>query len=104
MAWGFEAHKFIAEQMIVLLPAEIRPIFEKRKPYIIERSVDPDLWRNIFPEEDPHHFLDLDFFGKYPVSRAAAENDRAVQRWGRQPSRDRGCCRGGGRDLRQAAA
>ena len=82
-AWGFEAHKFIAEQMIALLPAEIRPLFEQRKAYVIERAVDPDLWRNIFEQEAPNHFVDLDHFGKYPFPDLPREYDRAVQQWGR---------------------
>lgn len=90
LAWGFEAHKFIAERMIALLPAEIRPIFEKRKAYIVERSVDPDLWRNIFPEEDPNHFVDLDFFGKYPFDELPREYDRALQTWGREIIHEQG--------------
>ena len=28
-AWGFEAHKYILERAISLLPPEIRPFFEK---------------------------------------------------------------------------
>ena len=82
-AWGFEAHKFIAERMIALLPAQIRPLFERRKAYIIERSVDPDLWRNVFPEEALNHFVDLDYFGTYPYPELPHELDRAIQKWGR---------------------
>jgi hypothetical protein len=89
-AWGFEAHKFIAERMIALLPAEIRPIFEVRKAYIIERSVDPDMWRNIFEEEAPNHFVDLDYFGKYPYPELPREYDRAVQKWGRAVIHEQG--------------
>lgn len=83
-AWGFEAHKFIADRMIALLPPEIRPLFEQRRAYIVERSVDPDLWRNIFPEEEPNHFVDLDHFGKYPFAELPREYDRAIQKWGRE--------------------
>jgi hypothetical protein len=82
-AWGFAAHRFIAEQMIGLLPVEIRPLFEHRKAYVIERAVDPDLWRNIFKHEASNHFVDLDYFGQYPFSDLPREYDRAVQRWGR---------------------
>jgi hypothetical protein len=89
-AWGFDAHKFIAEQMIALLPAQIRPLFERRKAYIVERSVDPDLWRNIFPEEDPNHFVDLDFFGVYPYTELPHEYDRAVQKHGREVIHEQG--------------
>ena len=60
-AWGFEAHKFIVDRMIALLPAELRPLFEKRRAFIVERAIDPDLWRNVgWDEEPPNHFLDLD--------------------------------------------
>jgi hypothetical protein len=89
-AWGFEAHKFIAEQMIALLPPEIRPLFEQRRAMVVERSVDPDMWRNIFPEEAPNHFVDLDYFGKYPFSELPREYDRAVQKWGRETIHEQG--------------
>lgn len=84
-AWGFEAHKYIAEHFIALLPAELRPLFEKRKTFIIERSIDPDLWRNVgWEEEAPNHFVDLDYFGKYPFNELPREYDRAVQKYGRE--------------------
>jgi hypothetical protein len=89
-AWGFDAHRFIAEQMIALLPAEIRPLFEKRKAVVSERAVDPDLWRNIFPEEAPNHFVDLDYYGKYPYPELPREYDRAVQKWGREVVHEQG--------------
>ena len=83
-AWGFEAHRFIADQMIALLPTDIRPIFEQRRATIVERAVDPDLWRNVFVEEAPNHFVDMDYFGKYPFDALPREYDRAVERWGRE--------------------
>ena len=90
LAWGFEAHKFIAERMIALLPAEIRPLFEQRKAYVVERAVDPDLWRNIFEQEASNHFVDLDHFGTYPFSDLPREYDRAVRRWGRNVIHEQG--------------
>jgi hypothetical protein len=89
-AWGFEAHRFIAERMIALLPAEIRPLFEERRGDIVQRAVDPDLWRNIFPEEASNHFVDLDYFGQYPFSELPRDYDRAVQRWGRDVVHEQG--------------
>lgn len=83
-AWGFDAHKFIADRMIALLPPEIRPLFEQRRAMIVERSVDPDMWRNIFPDEAPNHFVDLDYFGTYPYPDLPREYDHAIQRWGRE--------------------
>src|ERR671924_699089 len=84
-AWGFEAHKTIAEHFIALLPSELRPLFERRKAFIVERSVDPDLWRTVgFEEEPPNHFADLDYFGKYPFTELPHDYDRAVQKFGRE--------------------
>jgi hypothetical protein len=90
-AWGFEAHKVIAEHFIVLLPPELKPLFERRKAYIIERSIDPDLWRTVgWEAEPPHHFVDLDFYGKYPFKELPHEYDRAVQKFGRDVVHEQG--------------
>ena len=72
-AWGFEVHKYIMERAIPLLPAEIRPFFEKYKVTIVEHAVDPDLWRTAgWLEEPPRHFVDMDAYGAYPVQGSAA--------------------------------
>ncbi len=90
-AWGFDAHKFIAEQMIALLPPELQPLFQHRKTYIVERSIDPDLWRTVgWDAEDPHHFLDMDYFGKYPFDDLPREYDRAVQKYGKNVIHEQG--------------
>lgn len=84
-AWGFPAHKHIADRMIGLLPAELRPAFEARRAFIVERAIDPDLWRNVgWAAEPPNHFLDLDFdaYGAYPFEALPREYDRAVQKFG----------------------
>ena len=84
--WGFEGHKFIADRMIELLPAELKPLFEKRRTFIIEHTIDPDLWRTVgWLDEPPNHFLDLDIeeFGPYPFDKLPREYDRAVQKFGK---------------------
>jgi hypothetical protein len=86
-AWGFDAHRFITERAIALLPDELRPLFEQRRAFIVERSVDPDLWRNAgFDQEPPNHFLDLDYqgYGPYPFDGLPREYDLAVQKFGRE--------------------
>jgi hypothetical protein len=90
-AWGFDAHKTIAEHFIALLPADLKPLFVERKAYIIERSVDPDLWRTVgWEAEPPNHFLDLDFYGRYPFVELPHEYDRAVQKFGAQVVAEQG--------------
>jgi len=90
-AWGFEAHKLIADRFISLLPPELRPLFEHRRAFIVERSVDPDLWRTVgFEAEPPNHFVDLDYYGKYPFSELPRDYDRAVQKFGREVIQEQG--------------
>jgi hypothetical protein len=85
-AWGFEAHKFIADRMIALLPAELRPLFEKRRAFIVERAIDPDLWRTVgWEDEPPNHFVDIDHerFGPYPFEGLPRDYSAAVQKFGK---------------------
>jgi len=85
-AWGFEAHRFIVDRMIALLPAELRPLFEQRRAFIVERAIDPDLWRTVgWDEESPNHFLDFDHeaFGPYPFDGLPRDYADAVQKFGK---------------------
>jgi len=87
MGWGFNAHKFIADRMIALLPAELRPLFEQRRAFIVERAIDPDLWRTVgWEQEPPNHFLDIDHeaFGPYPFAALPRDYSAAVQKFGRE--------------------
>jgi hypothetical protein len=84
-AWGLEAHKFIVSQAIDLLPGEIRPFFEANRAFIVERAIDPDLWRNAgFAEEPPNHFLDLDAYGPYPFKNLPRDYDAALKKFGKE--------------------
>lgn len=90
-AWGLEAHKFITERMIALLPAELRPLFDEKKAYLLERCIDPDMWRVVgWETEDPNHFVDLDYFGAYPFTELPREYDRAIQKYGREVIHEQG--------------
>lgn len=82
-AWGFEAHKFIADRVIALLPPGLRELFERQRVAFVEHSIDPDLWRNVgFEEEPPRHFLDLDAYGAAPFTELPRAYDEAVAKFG----------------------
>ena len=82
-AWGFEAHKFIMARAIPLLPKEIRPFFEANRAFIVERSIDPDLWRTAgWEAESPRHFVDMDAYGPYPFKDLPRDYDEAVKKFG----------------------
>ncbi len=82
-AWGFEAHKYIADRVIALLPPGLRELFEQQRVAFVEHSIDPDLWRNVgFDEEPSRHFLDLDAYGAAPFEALPRSYDEAVARYG----------------------
>ena len=104
-AWGFEAHKYIVEKAIALLPPEIRPFFERHRVTIAEHSIDPDLWRTVGweAEEGPRHFVDLDAYGPFPfkaLPRDLRRGGQAVRSRLRQEERPAAVARPG--DAREA--
>ena len=85
LGWGLDTHRYITERAIRLLPASIRPFFEKYQAFVVEHSVDPDLWRSVgFTEELPRHFLDLDAYGTYPFLELPRDYNAAVKKFGRE--------------------
>jgi hypothetical protein len=83
-AWGFEAHKYILDRAIALLPPEIRPFFEKYRTSIVEHAIDPDLWRTAgWEDESPRHFVDMDAYGPSPFTELPHDFDEAVKKYGR---------------------
>jgi len=84
-AWSLELHREITGRAIVLLPQEMAPLFDTHRDYLVEHSIDPDLWRNAgFTEEPPRHFLDLDAYGDYPFADLPRDFDEAVAKFGRE--------------------
>jgi hypothetical protein len=82
-AWGFEAHKFIADRVIALLPPGLRELFERQRTTFVEHSIDPDLWRNVGVEDEPpRHFLDLDAYGASPFEALPRSYDEAIAKFG----------------------
>jgi hypothetical protein len=83
-AWGFAAHKLIMRQAIELLPAELKPFFDRFKEEIVIRVTDPDLWRNVGWEDDPNHFVDFGVaeYGAYPFTALPREYGAALEKFG----------------------
>jgi hypothetical protein len=92
-AWGFEAHKFVMDRAIGLLPVELRPLFERHRATVVERSVDPDTWIAAgWEEERPRHFLDMDSegFGAYPFAALPRDYTTALAKFGAAKMREAG--------------
>ena len=82
-AWGFDAHRFIVSRAIDILPEPLRPFFDANRAFIVERAIDPDLWRNAgFTEEPPNHFLDFDAYGRFPFTDLPRPYDEALKKHG----------------------
>jgi hypothetical protein len=85
LAWGYDAHRFIMDRAIALLPAELRPLFERRRAEIVERTVDPDVWIVAgWEDERPNHFVDMDTqgAGPYPFNGLPRDYTAALAKFG----------------------
>ena len=90
-AWGFDAHRFIVSRAIDILPEALRAFYQADRAFIIERAIDPDLWRLAgFEAEPPNHFLDFDAYGPYPFPELPREYDAALKKHGIDKLRQNG--------------
>lgn len=62
-AWGEDGHHDINSLAVDCLPANLQPLYAANRPWIALHGVDPDLWRQGYAPEAPHHFIDLDTWG-----------------------------------------
>lgn len=84
-AWSFDVHRFITDHAIDLLPDGLKPFYQKYRGFIVEHTIDPDLWRTAgWVDEPPRHFMDLDVYGPPPFAALPRDYDRAVERWGKE--------------------
>jgi hypothetical protein len=83
-AWGFAAHRFIMDRAIGLLPAELKPFYEKYRDRLLVRVTDPDEWRNVGWDEEPNHFVNFGVpqFGPYPFVALPREYGAAIEKFG----------------------
>ncbi len=95
-AWGMDVHRLITRRAIDGLPADVKPFFLAKADFIVEHSVDPDLWRipGLSGElgiEDPNHFLDFDGFGDpMPFKNVPREWNAVVQKYGAEKANKNG--------------
>lgn len=64
--WGFYAHQKINYYAVFLLPPEMMVLYKLNISFLAEHAVDPDKRRYAIKEEAPRHFIDIDYYGKYP--------------------------------------
>ncbi|HLJ57465.1 MAG TPA: hypothetical protein VKT77_20675 [Chthonomonadaceae bacterium] len=84
-AWGQSGHKLASGLAIDCLPADLKPLFDVNRAWIVRHSVDPDEWRRTnFAVEAPRHYIDLDGAGAGAVNTFPEEYWVAVGTYGRE--------------------
>lgn len=81
-SWGFWAHQRINHIAVFTLPPQMVSLYKANIEYITAHAVDPDKRRYINPAEAPHHYIDIDHYGKYPYPDLPRRWDEAVAKYG----------------------
>ena len=79
--WGFYAHQRINYLAVFLLPPEMMVLYKPNIQFLSDHAVDPDKRRYIVLTEAPNHFIDIDFYGKYPYDSLPRRYDAATQKF-----------------------
>ncbi len=80
--WGFYGHRKINFMAVFLLPPEMMVLYKANIDFISEHGVDPDKRRYSIPEEAPRHYIDIDYYGKYPYKELPHSWKDAVEKFG----------------------
>jgi hypothetical protein len=79
--WGFYAHQKINYYAVFLLPPQMMVLYKPNISFLSEHAVDPDKRRYMVKEEGPRHFIDIDFYGKYPFDLLPHNRKQAVAKY-----------------------
>ncbi len=79
--WGFYGHQKINYYACFLLPPEMLVLYKPNINFLAEHAVDPDKRRYAVKEEGPRHFIDLDYYGKYPFDSLPRKWKDAVAKY-----------------------
>lgn len=79
--WGFWAHQKINHYAVFLLPPEMMVFYKPNIDFITEHAVDPDKRRYAVADEGPRHYIDIDYYGKYPFPELPRNYDEAVKKF-----------------------
>jgi hypothetical protein len=79
--WGFYAHQKINYYACFLLPPEMLVLYKPNIDFIAEHAVDPDKRRYAVKDEGPRHYIDIDYYGKYPYENLPHKWSDAVAKF-----------------------
>lgn len=79
--WGFFGHQKINYYAVFLLPPEMMVLYKPNIEFITEHAVDPDKRRYMVAAEGPRHYIDIDYYGKYPFDSLPRKWEDAVAKY-----------------------
>lgn len=79
--WGFFAHKKINYLAVFLLPPQMLILYKPNIEFISEHAVDSDKRRYAVAPEGPRHYIDIDYYGKYPYTELPHNRKDAVAKY-----------------------
>ncbi len=88
--WGFYAHQKINYYAVFLLPPEMMVLFKPNISFLSEHAIDPDKRRYAVPDEGPRHYIDIDYYGKYPYENLPRNWNDAVAKFGEDSVKQNG--------------
>lgn len=88
--WGFYAHKKINYLAVFLLPPKMMILYKPNIEFLTEHAVDPDKRRYAAAAEGPRHFIDIDYYGKYPYTELPHNYKDAVAKFSEDTIRANG--------------
>ena len=89
-AWGLDIHRRITARALDGLPEPLKTFYATERAFVVEHSVDPDMWRVVnlqttFGPESLNHFLDIDDLGEAEPWTAVPRDWKAFRaRYGAQ--------------------
>lgn len=82
-AWGSWGHKHASRDAVFALPNSMRIFYYNHIDFITEAAVVPDLRRALINDknEGPRHYIDIEDFGKMPMSSFPKTTKEAYQKY-----------------------
>ena len=80
--WGFFGHKKINYYAVFLLPPQMMVLYKPNIEFITEHAIDPDKRRYAVAAEGPKHYIDIDYYGKYPYNELPHGWREAIVKYG----------------------
>ncbi|MGQ9477594.1 MAG: S1/P1 nuclease [Candidatus Bipolaricaulia bacterium] len=81
-AWGLEGHQIINAWALENLPEPLRSYFLEHRDFILANACAADERKSVDPDESPKHYIDLDYYDRYPFAKVSHDLDELIAQYG----------------------